>query len=79
MEYDPKLTISSPLWRELLTELHRRTSERHESGAFLLGQNSGCERQVEKIVYYDDIDLQAYQTGVVVLHASSFGETLGSV
>ena len=73
MERDPKLTIPSPLWRELLSELHHRTDGCHESGAFLLGHNSECGRQVEQIVYYDDLDLHAYRTGVVVLHASSFG------
>ena len=73
MERDPNLTIASSLWRALLCDLHRRTGERHESGAFLLGRSKeqGCE--VEEIVYYDDLDPQAYRTGVVVLHAASFG------
>lgn len=57
----------------LLAELHRRTEELHESGAFLLGRVEGQRREVERIIYYDDLDACAYQTGVVVMHADSFG------
>jgi proteasome lid subunit RPN8/RPN11 len=71
---DPSLTISSTLWQTLLTELRRRTQGGHESGAFLLGHASKTERRVEQIVYYDDLDPNAYRTGVVVMHAASFGQ-----
>ena len=73
MEHDPKLTIPSLLWQELINELHRRTDERHESGAFLLGHSSNCGRWVNQVVYYDDLDPHAYRTGVVVMRAASFG------
>ena len=72
MERDPNLTIASPLWQTLLCDLHRRTNERHESGAFLLGYSNEQGRRVEEVVYYDDLDPQAYRTGVVVLHAAVF-------
>ncbi|EIM72747.1 hypothetical protein A33O_18954 [Nitratireductor aquibiodomus RA22] len=70
---DPVLNIPPQLWRELLDELHRRTGERHESGAFLLGRSDQHGRHAEKIVYYDDLDPAAYRTGVVIMHAHSFG------
>lgn len=73
MEHDPNLTIPPLLWQELLSELHRRTEEHHESGAFLLGHTNEHVRWVEQVVYYDDIDPHAYRTGVVVMHAVSFG------
>ena len=73
MEHDPKLTIPSSLWRELISELHRRTGERHESGAFLLGHSTERGRRVEQVVYYDDLDPLAYRTDAVVMHAASFG------
>lgn len=73
MQHDPVLRIPAPCWRTLLGELHRRTREIHESGAFLLGRTGQDSRAVEHIVYYDDLDPQAYRTGVVVMHGASFG------
>ena len=73
VENDPKLTIPLSLWWELLSELHRRTRRRHESGAFLLGHSTERGRRVERVVYYDDLDPHAYRTGVVVMYAASFG------
>lgn len=73
MPHNPKLTIPGSLWRTLLTGLHERTHERHESGAFLLGQVGETGRHVERAIYYDDLDPHAYRTGVVVMHAASFG------
>jgi len=61
------------MWRALLDELHRRTGGVHESGAFLLGQVTKDGRRVEQIVYYDDLDPNAYRTGVVVMYGASFG------
>lgn len=73
MQPDPKLMIPSLLWNDLLADLHRRTRGRHESGAFLLGTKSEARREVQHIVYYDDLDPGAYRTGVVILYAESFG------
>lgn len=72
MDREPKLTVPSVLWEGLFRELHRRTEECHESGAFLLGQLGERGRQVVDAVYYDDLDPNAYRTGIVVLQASSF-------
>jgi hypothetical protein len=57
-----------------LSELEGRTETCHESGAFLLGHARDHGREVEQIVYYDDLDPNAYDSGVVVLHAASFGK-----
>lgn len=73
MRRKPHLTLSGPLWKDLISGLHRRTQGYHESGAFLLGRVSEAGRRAERIVYYDDLDPHAYRTGVVVLHAASFG------
>ena len=73
MEPESKLTIPAALWMVLLGELHRRTGERHESGAFLVGHSDEEGRRVMEAIYYDDLDSDAYRTGIVVMHAASFG------
>ena len=79
MEHESKLAIPSALWEVLLGELHRRTEERHESGAFLVGHLGENNRRVVEAVYYDDLDHNAYRWGIVVMHAVSFGSALGSL
>jgi hypothetical protein len=69
---EPCLTFADNLWRMLVGELHRRTAGVHESGAFLLGVLDGTQRHVREIVYYDDLDRRAYDTGVVMLHGDAF-------
>ena len=73
MAREPKLTVPSEIWDELLSELHRRTEEMHESGAFLLGHLGKSDRRVTGVVFYDELDPDAYRTGIVVMHAPSFG------
>ena len=70
---DPQLHLAARLWVGLCNELHHRSEGRHESGAFLLGSVAGRKRFVEDVVYYDDLDPKAYASGVVILHADSFG------
>lgn len=74
MSRDAKLVVPERVWSALLAGLHRRTEGEHESGAFLLGRvaDGGC-RRVERVIYYDELDHDAYRTGVVVLHSASFG------
>ncbi|OYX47054.1 MAG: hypothetical protein B7Y90_13885 [Alphaproteobacteria bacterium 32-64-14] len=55
-----------------MTELRRRGAGVHESGAFLLGRIHAGRRDVESIVFYDDLDPNAYATGVCVLYADAF-------
>lgn len=73
MQPDPCLRFTRRLWADLTSELHLRTEGHHESGAFLLGRNTAGARQVVTLVYYDELDPTAYETGVCVLHADAFG------
>lgn len=70
---DPTLYMRRSLWLGLGAELHRRTEDRHESGAFLLGRCSGSDREVSAVIYYDELDPNAYSAGICVLHADAFG------
>lgn len=69
-----RLSCSKALWAELLRELRRRGRERHESGAFLLGVKEDGRREAKAVVYYDDLDPHAYDSGVCVLHGDSFAK-----
>jgi proteasome lid subunit RPN8/RPN11 len=60
----PELSIPAPLWRELLQGLRVRGQGRRESGAFLLGPKAG-QRRISSIVFYDQIDPAAYDTGII--------------
>jgi hypothetical protein len=61
-------------WRTLTLELHRRTEGLHESGAFLLGTRNGSTRTISWAVFYDELDPDAYSSGVCILHAPAFGK-----
>jgi hypothetical protein len=69
---DPRLELTRALWLELCAELHRRTEDHHESGAFLLGHKSTTGRRASSLVFYDELDMNAYATGICVLHAEAF-------
>ena len=72
MRPEPCLRLARSLWTNLTSELHRRTEERHEFGAFLLGREAEDGRRALSLVYYDELDRNAYETGVCVLHADAF-------
>lgn len=59
-------------WTGLLAELDQRGERQHEAGAFLLGARSGDLREVQDVVFYDDLDPEAYSSGVCILHAPAF-------
>lgn len=71
---DHRLCCSSRHWRGLVAELDRRGQRTHEAGAFLLGTTHAGRREVEQIVFYDELDPRAYATGVCVLHADAFAK-----
>lgn len=71
---DPSLSFSCALWTQTTAELRRRTEGFHESGAFLLGRKTGNSRQVQAVIYYDELDAKAYDSGVCILHADAFGK-----
>jgi len=59
------------LWTRCLDGLRQRSGE-HEAGALLLGTDDPQRRIVNTLVYYDELDANAYSTGVCVLYADSF-------
>ena len=67
-------SISVPilLWVRLLRELRRRGDGRRESGAFLLGHWRGVRGRITTFVCYDDLDPNAYQSGVITFHADGY-------
>lgn len=69
-----KLNCRSRFWRATVHELERRGHRKHESGAFLLGLEEHGRLQVTEAVFYDDLDPNAYATGVCVLHGDSFAK-----
>jgi proteasome lid subunit RPN8/RPN11 len=69
---EPRLIIPRGAWLSGLIELRRRGAGVHESGAFLLGRVEGPRRIAERWVYYDELDPNAYSTGVCVLYAEAF-------
>jgi hypothetical protein len=73
VQHEPLLRIAPPLWRRMVEDLHRRTEGRHESGVFLLGMIEGGTRRALDLVFYDDLDPNAYDTGICVLHGDAFG------
>lgn len=66
------IRIGLARWTDLLTELDRRGQQRHEAGAFLLGTRAGDLREVQDVVFYDDLEPDAYNSGVCILHAPAF-------
>lgn len=70
---DSELHLSAHRWVDLIGTLHEKTEGTHESGAFLLGSIDRHRRHVRQVVYYDDLDPHAYDSGVVIMHAASFG------
>jgi proteasome lid subunit RPN8/RPN11 len=62
------------MWSQILAELARRGEGFHEAGVFLLGVDRGGRREVQDVVFYDDLDPEAYATGVCVLHSDAFAK-----
>jgi proteasome lid subunit RPN8/RPN11 len=69
-----RLNCHPALWRQLTRELDLRGGRQHEAGAFLLGTRIGDKRKVADIVFYDDLDQNAYSSGVCVLHGEAFAK-----
>jgi hypothetical protein len=69
-----RLRCPNRMWRQIVGELERRGRRRHEAGAFLLGVERDGQREVREAVFYDDLDPQAYATGVCILHGDAFAK-----
>ncbi len=63
----PNLVCAEDIWAMGVRELERRTrGGRRESGAFLLGDSpAGGSRRILEFVFYDDIDPNALDSGIV--------------
>ena len=72
----PEHRLSCPrrLWQSTLRELRRRGGGLHESGAFLLGYEARSRRSVSDVVFYDELDPAAYDTGICVLDGHAFAK-----
>ncbi len=69
---DHRISCRRKFWRKVLNELERRGERRHESGVFLLGQEKHGRLEVKDAIYYDELDPEAYSTGVCVLYGDAF-------
>lgn len=69
-----RLSMPRKMWCKTLAELRRRGGGRTESGVFLLGAIDGTRRRVVTVVYYDELDPNAYKSGVCVLHGDAFAK-----
>lgn len=67
-----QLDVSRSFWLDVMRELRRRGKGEHESGCFLLGRVHGKVRRIVEVIYYDDLDPDAYSSGVCVLYADAF-------
>ncbi len=68
-----RLSFPIALWRQCLRELKIRGEGYHESGAFLLGHRAGTRGTISRVVYYDDLDPHALDSGIVVLDGGCYG------
>lgn len=69
-----RLSCRFDLWKRTVAELERRGNHEHEAGVFLLGLERGGRLEVIDGVYYDELDSNAYSTGVCVLHSGAFAK-----
>jgi proteasome lid subunit RPN8/RPN11 len=69
-----RINCSSRRWRWIVSELERRGGRQHEAGVFLLGFEHGKRREVTEAVFYDDLDPDAYASGVCVLQGDAFAK-----
>jgi hypothetical protein len=75
----PKLVCPAKTWTTGVAELNRRTRGEIEAGAFLLGRIENGIRQIEKFVFYDDIDPTCFANryGIVEFDGRNFGKLWG--
>lgn len=72
----PEHRLSCPptKWANIVAELDRRGQHQHEAGAFLLGVERNGRKEVKEVVFYDDLDNDAYASGVCILHGDAFSK-----
>lgn len=69
-----KLSVPSPLWNNVMSQLRTRGHQRHESGGFLLGREIGERREAVTAIFYDELDPNAYAACICILKADSFSK-----
>lgn len=69
---NPRININRSLWKHVTSELCDRGRGRHETGCFLLGTVNVSVRTAIECVFYDELDSNAYTTGVCVLDGDAF-------
>jgi hypothetical protein len=70
----PELICDRRTWLSGVQELQRRTlGGRRESGAFLLGKR-GATATIQRFVFYDDIDPNALDSGIVIIDGRKLGD-----
>lgn len=69
----PELTIPAPIWLDLLSGLRARGRNVRESGAFLLGP-PGRPHRISTVVFYDQIDPHAFDTGIILIDGSCMAD-----
>lgn len=63
---EPRIVCDAETWNAGVRELAKRTlGGRRESGAFLLGADSGQTKRILEFVFYDDIDPHSLDSGIV--------------
>lgn len=67
-----QLVFARSLWLDCMRELHRRGGDAHESGCFVIGSVQGDRCCAHGCVYYDELDVNAYASGVCILHGEAF-------
>lgn len=70
----PEVLCDAKTWSVGVDELRRRSGGVRESGAFLLGRKEK-RRIIEEFVFYDDVDPNSLNSGIVIID----GRRLGSL
>jgi Prokaryotic homologs of the JAB domain len=71
---DHRINCPPRLWHDVLSQLDARGQRSHEAGAFLLGLERRRRLHVIEAVYYDELDPEAYASGVCILHGDAFAK-----
>jgi hypothetical protein len=67
-QIEKHIRVSVWMWAWLVLGLRLRGKGRRESGAFLLGRWTGQLGTVARVVFYDQLDPNAYQNGIIMFH-----------
>jgi hypothetical protein len=71
---DHAIVCQKHLWRQIVGEIERRGGHKTEAGAFLLGREAPGPARIENVVFYDDLDPNAYSSGACILHSDAFAK-----